>query len=194
MKKIISLSPKSPAVTRTVPPEVINHFIAKIESLQDSIKAVLQAEYVANLDAKAQMEMQRAKNLIEHSEEIHSRPRKEWIKSNKNKLQSLEVEEPQKKQAPGLHRMSRKKRRRLAAQAVFDAHHDGENESIPEPKEKKKKKKKSESSSEFDKETSALKMSSEVIGGTYHFRGYDPDKKLGKKKGSKKFKSRSKYK
>ena len=120
-----------------------------------------------------------SKNLIEHSEEIHSRPRKEWIKSNKNKLQSLEVEEPQKKQAPGLHRMSRKKRRRLAAQAVFDAHHDGENESIPEPKmkkdkhismdpfdEPKEKKKKSESSSEFDKETSALKMSSEVIGGT----------------------------
>ena len=72
MKKIISLSPKSPAVTRTVPPEVINHFIAKIESLQDSIKAVLQAEYVANLDAKAQMEMQRAQVCDTYACNFHS--------------------------------------------------------------------------------------------------------------------------
>ena len=70
MKKIISLSPKSPAVTRTVPPEVINHFVKKIESLGESIKAVLQAEYVANLDAKAEMEAQRVQVsllLIEHN-------------------------------------------------------------------------------------------------------------------------------
>lgn len=60
MKKIISLSPNSPAVTRTVPPEVVNHFVKKIETLQESIKAVLQAEYVARLDSRAQMEAQRA--------------------------------------------------------------------------------------------------------------------------------------
>jgi len=60
MKKVISLSPKSPAVTRTIPPDVVQHFMKKIEGLEDSVKSVLQAEYVAKMDARAQMEIQRA--------------------------------------------------------------------------------------------------------------------------------------
>jgi len=60
MKKVISLSPKSPAVTRTIPPDVVQHFMKKIEDLEDSVKSVLQAEYVAKMDARAQMEIQRA--------------------------------------------------------------------------------------------------------------------------------------
>jgi len=60
MKKVISLSPKSPAVTRTIPPDVVQHFMKKIEDLEDSVKTVLQAEYVAKMDARAQMEIQRA--------------------------------------------------------------------------------------------------------------------------------------
>ena len=67
MKKIISLSPQSPAVTRTIPPDVIGHFMKKIETLQESINVVLEAEYVARLDAKTQMELKKAqvsKNLF----------------------------------------------------------------------------------------------------------------------------------
>uniref|UniRef100_A0A7S2LTE3 RNA helicase n=1 Tax=Leptocylindrus danicus TaxID=163516 RepID=A0A7S2LTE3_9STRA len=226
MKKIISLSPQSPAVTRTIPPDVIGHFMKKIETLQESINVVLEAEYVARLDAKTQMELKKAQNMIEHADEIAARPRKEWIKSNKEKIaDAADRTEEAVSKVPGMHRMTRKKRRRMEAKAVFSHFNNNDDDEAPPlpkprkvkepmhdpfaddlPKKKKKKEKKSSiEKSEFSAEPNeqreraepplgSKKMKEEIIGGTYHFRGYDPDKKLGKKKGTKKFKSRAKYK
>jgi ATP-dependent RNA helicase DDX27 len=102
--------------SRTIPPAVVAHFVAKIESLEPHVEEVLQAEAVARLDRLAEMEAMRAKNIIEHSKDIMSRPQREWFASNKQK-QSLKEATAEKQKmiaenaGTGTHRMTRKKRR-----------------------------------------------------------------------------------
>ena len=102
--------------SRTIPPAVVAHFVAKIISLEPHIEEVRAAEVVAKMDRIAEMEMMRAKNIIEHSDEIKSRPQRTWFASSKEKLSTKEVAaEKQRiiaeKVGTGLHRMTRKKRR-----------------------------------------------------------------------------------
>lgn len=102
--------------SRTIPPAVVAHFVAKIASLEPHIKEVLTAEAVARMDRIAEMEMTRAKNIIEHSDEIKSRPKKEWFASEKQKVSAKEAAAEkqrmiEEKVGKGKHRMTRKKRR-----------------------------------------------------------------------------------
>lgn len=102
--------------SRTIPPAVVAHFVAKIKSLEPHVEEVLQAEAVARLDRLAEMEAMRAKNIIEHSDDIKSRPQREWFASNKQKQSAkMAAAEKQKmiaeKAGTGTHRMTRKKRR-----------------------------------------------------------------------------------
>ena len=102
--------------SRTIPAAVVSHFVAKINSLEDNIKEVLDAEAVARLDRITEMEMMRAQNIIEHSDEIKSRPQKEWFATSKQKISIKEKTAERKRRleeqtGTGTHRMSRKKRR-----------------------------------------------------------------------------------
>ena len=102
--------------SRTIPPAVVAHFVAKIKSLEPHVEEVLQAEAVARLDRLAEMEAMRAKNIIAHSDDIKSRPKREWFASNTQKQSTkLASAEKQKmiaeKAGTGTHRMTRKKRR-----------------------------------------------------------------------------------
>lgn len=102
--------------SRTVPPAVVMHFAAKITSLQPHINEVLEAEAVARMDRIAEMEAMKAQNLIEHWDEIKSRPQREWFASTKQKESSKEAAKKkqeliEEKVGTGLHRMTRKKRR-----------------------------------------------------------------------------------
>lgn len=102
--------------SRTVPSTVVSHFTAKILSLKPHVNEVLAAEAVARMDRIAEMEAMKAQNIIQHWDEIKSRPQKEWFASSKEKLSTKEavankqqlIEE---KVGTGMHRMSRKKRR-----------------------------------------------------------------------------------
>ena len=112
--------------SRTIPPAVVAHFVAKIISLEPHIEEVLAAEAVARMDRIAEMEAIRAKNIIEHSHEIKSRPQREWFASTKQKLSAKEAAaEKQRmiaeKVGRGKHRMTRKKRR--AREAKEEAFH-----------------------------------------------------------------------
>jgi ATP-dependent RNA helicase DDX27 len=255
--------------SRTIPPAVVTHFVEKIQSLEPHIDEVLQAEAVAKMDRLAEMEAVRAQNIIEHSDEIQSRPQREWFASKKEKeLTKQTTAERQKlaeeKAGTGTHRMTRKKRRaREALKAVNappdtssnrdDADEDGppaaRHEQPPKVniKVEARKKKKSEAAKEHEaagrsvhdldeaqraaqkkrkagsssssshaagdgslfaedrmnyaskkksKDGSSSKSSgdSAVAKSGYQFQGYDPDRKLGKKRGNKAFKSKSKYK
>ena len=110
--------------SRTIPHAVIAHFVAKINSLEQHIKEVMDAEAVARLDRITEMEVMRAKNLIENSDEIKKRPKKEWFASNKQKLSVKEATAERKRQmeekvGTGKHRMTRKKRRAQEARAML---------------------------------------------------------------------------
>lgn len=249
--------------SRTVPPAVVSHYAAKIVSLEDRIKEVLVAEKIAKLDRIAEMEVVRAENIIKHSEEIKSRPPREWLSSGmtKEKQEEEESKKAQQKQelkastSTGNHRMTRKKRRAreareallsLKAQANEGVGADIENgclsannKAITErsvkvfAKAQKKSKKEGEewnnkrsiydddvSGEEsnrkrkkpkgilgrdtsgdgglFDDEkiTISKKDGEKAVPSSYHFRGYDPNKKFGKggKKGHNTFKSKKRFK
>jgi ATP-dependent RNA helicase DDX27 len=111
--------------SRTIPPPVIAHFVAKINSLENHVKDVLDAEAVSRMDRIAEMEAMRARNIIEHNTEIKNRPQKEWFASNKQRLSTKEAAAEKKrlideKAYTSTHRMSRKKRRAQEAHAAME--------------------------------------------------------------------------
>ena len=111
--------------SRTIPPPVIAHFVAKINSLEQHVKDVLDAEAVSRMDRIAEMEAMRAKNIIEHSAEIKQRPQKEWFASNQQRMSAKEAAAEKKrmieeKAFTSTHRMSRKKRRAQEAHAAME--------------------------------------------------------------------------
>lgn len=110
--------------SRTVPAPVVAHFVAKINSLEQHVKEVMDAEAVARLDRITEMEAMRAQNVIEHSKSIKSRPQKEWFSTAKEKI-SLKEKTAERnrlikeKVGTGTHRMTRKKRRAQEAREMF---------------------------------------------------------------------------
>ena len=111
--------------SRTIPPAVISHFVAKINSLERIINEVMDAEKVARLDRIAEMEAVRVKNIIEHSDSIKSRPQKEWFATPKERM-SVKAATAERKRimeekiGTGKHRMTRKKRRAQEAREMFN--------------------------------------------------------------------------
>ncbi|KAL7531356.1 hypothetical protein ACHAWF_003821 [Thalassiosira exigua] len=110
--------------SRTIPQAVVAHFVAKINSLEPSVKEVMDAEAVARLDRITEMEAIRAKNIIEHSEEIEKRPKREWFASAKQKISVKQASAERKrlmeeKVGTGKHRMTRKKRRAQEAREML---------------------------------------------------------------------------
>ena len=130
--------------SRTIPPAVIAHFVAKINLLEEHIKEVLDAEAVARLDRITEMEMMRAKNIIENSEDIKKRPKKEWFASAKQKLSVKEATAERKrlqeeKVGTGKHRMTRKKRRAQEAREMLREAQEEEEERVEQTGKKSKK-------------------------------------------------------
>jgi len=119
--------------SRSIPAPVIAHFVMKIKSLEQHIEEVLQAEAVARMDRLAEMEVRRAQNIIEHSDEIKSRPQRQWFASEKDKKSAKEAAREKAKMiaekvGTGTHRMSRKKRRiRDAREYFMNADDDDDN-------------------------------------------------------------------
>jgi ATP-dependent RNA helicase DDX27 len=115
--------------SRSIPAAVIAHFVQKIYSLEEHVEEVLQAEAVARMDRLVDMEAARAQNIIEHADEIKSRPQRQWFASEKDKRLTKEAASEKarlirEKVGTGTHRMTRKKRRAREAREFFE-HVDG---------------------------------------------------------------------
>lgn len=125
--------------SRSIPSAVISHFVAKIESLEPHVEEVKQAEAVAKMDRLAEMEANKAQNIIEHAHEIKNRPKREWFASEaqKQKTKEAAVEKARmiaEKVGTGTHRMTRKKRRaREAVMALESMQEDEGGESSGRP-------------------------------------------------------------
>lgn len=123
---------------------MIAHFVAKINSLENHVKDVLDAEAVARMDRIAEMEAMRAKNIIEHQEDIKNRPQKEWFASTKQRMSTKEAAAEKKrlieeKAFTSTHRMSRKKRRAQEAHAAMEEARQEAREAVEESGRKSKK-------------------------------------------------------
>merc|ERR1712166_408246 len=124
--------------SRSIPAAVIAHFVKKIRSLEEHIEEVLQAEVVARMDRLAEMEVMRAQNIIEHSDEIKSRPQRQWFASEREKKITKEAATEKANRikemvGTGMHRMTRKKRRAREAKEMFESGGDEEDEMTEAP-------------------------------------------------------------
>lgn len=70
---------------RTVPSEIISEWTSKIDELRDEVTAVLREEKELKQLQKAEMELKKGENLIEHQDEIYSRPARTWFQNQKEK-------------------------------------------------------------------------------------------------------------
>ena len=95
MLKLIIKKASDVVVSRTVQRSTIDRYIDIITELEDSIHDVLQQEYEEKEQRLAEMEMNKAQNMILHKNQIHSKPAKTWIMNEKMKYDI-------KKQAPRL--------------------------------------------------------------------------------------------
>lgn len=76
---------------RVVPPDAIATMRAKIEELQVEVDAVTEEEMVERSLRIASMEQDKARNMLEHEDEIMSRPRKTWFQSKEEKRAAREA-------------------------------------------------------------------------------------------------------
>lgn len=129
--------------SRTIPQAVVAHFVDKIKSLESHVEEVIQAEAVAKLDRIAEMEAIKAQNIIEHADEIKSRPRREWFASNTQK-ESIKAAAAERaasiaaKVGTGTHRMNRKKKRVREAKETLLRHQEEMNQAEARSGERKK--------------------------------------------------------
>ena len=121
---------------RAIPPDVVAAYRAKIEAMEDDVAHVLKAETDEKSMRLAETQLARAENMLEHEDEIAARPARSWVLTGKEKeavrtASAARVrgeEDPKKaakddesaraprpKAADKGHRLTRVKRRRLAA-------------------------------------------------------------------------------
>lgn len=77
-------------VSRQVPMEETDRWLKKIRDLEDEIEEVLQEEKDERLLSITERDLKRGENLINHEDEIKSRPRRTWFESEKDKMAERE--------------------------------------------------------------------------------------------------------
>jgi ATP-dependent RNA helicase DDX27 len=70
---------------RQVAPAAIAKWRTKIEGMEDDVRAVQQEEREERALRKAEMEANKAQNMMDHEAEIYSRPKREWFQSTRDK-------------------------------------------------------------------------------------------------------------
>ena len=71
---------------RTLSPEQFAQWGPKLEEFNDEVAAFLKEEKEEKAIRQAQMELKKGENMIEHEQEIFSRPARTWFQSEKGKL------------------------------------------------------------------------------------------------------------
>lgn len=85
--KAIAKRAKGKLSARVVPPTVIGKWRAWIDSLEPAVKTVLKEEKQEKEMRMAEMELNKANNVLKHSEEIYARPARTWFQSTSEKLE-----------------------------------------------------------------------------------------------------------
>lgn len=70
---------------RVLPAGDVDAWLAKIEALDSEVRQVYDEEAQERFIRKAEMEAQKASNMIEHEQEIYARPARTWFQTEKEK-------------------------------------------------------------------------------------------------------------
>lgn len=85
MLKEVVKKAKIPAKSRVIPPDVVVHYRDQIQKLATEIKSILKEEKEEKELRVSEMEVNKARNMLEHEREIYSRPPRTWIQPNARK-------------------------------------------------------------------------------------------------------------
>ncbi|KZT74641.1 DEAD-domain-containing protein [Daedalea quercina L-15889] len=80
---------------RQVPAEAVSKWAAKLDALKKEIAEILQEEKEEKQLRQAEMELKKGQNMIEHEEEIYSRPARTWFQSEKEKAKAQALSKQQ---------------------------------------------------------------------------------------------------
>ncbi|KAK3716115.1 hypothetical protein QZH41_019654, partial [Actinostola sp. cb2023] len=84
LKEVVKNS-RTQVKSRMIPIEVIEKYTAKIKALDADIKDILKQEGEEKEMRISEMEMNKAKNLLDHEKEIFSRPARVWFQDKEQK-------------------------------------------------------------------------------------------------------------
>ncbi|KAG0268989.1 nucleolar DEAD-box protein required for synthesis of 60S ribosomal subunit [Actinomortierella ambigua] len=238
LKMAIKNADKKLVKHRVIPQDVITRYRERVEQMTEQVKEVMSEEKEEKALRQAEMEMRKSHNMLQHEDEIYSRPAKTWFQTDAEKKSAAAsgkaaLNDPKSNKrkavddAPKRDRfagMSRAKRRRLQLSAEDEKDIKSHGASIkaakratrptkitmaapekkagkPQDQQKKKKKKDVDFSSDLADGSKRGAASAKKLSFTSKSNGRDKKSdrkdrgnKLGKKKGNKAFKSKSKHK
>ncbi|KAG6335274.1 hypothetical protein ID866_3803 [Astraeus odoratus] len=82
---------------RIVPADVLRKWSKQVEALKSEVSAVLQEEKEEKQLRRAEMELKKGQNMIEHEAEIFSRPARTWFQTEKEKARTAAATKTQSK-------------------------------------------------------------------------------------------------
>jgi ATP-dependent RNA helicase DDX27 len=88
LKTALKRSPASQVKHRLIPPEVVSSMITQLDELKGEVEEVMKEEREEKAMRTAEMELTKGSNMIEHRDEIMSRPKRTWFQSEKDKLEA----------------------------------------------------------------------------------------------------------
>ena len=88
LKAVLKRTPPEQVKHRLVPPEVVQQLGETVDKLRPEIELVLSEEKEERALRQAEMQVQKGENLIQHQDEIYSRPARTWFQSEKDKAAS----------------------------------------------------------------------------------------------------------
>jgi ATP-dependent RNA helicase DDX27 len=74
---------------RVVPADIFPKWVKRVEALRDEVATILQEEKEEKQIRQAEMELKKGQNMIEHQDEIFSRPARTWFQSEKEKAKAV---------------------------------------------------------------------------------------------------------
>ena len=75
-----------PLLHRIVPKDTVEEWQDRIDSCEKDIKGILEEERMEREFRKAEMELRKSTNMIDHADEILARPRRSWFQSKAEKM------------------------------------------------------------------------------------------------------------
>lgn len=137
LKTVLKRSPAAQIRHRLVPSETVSDMASRLATLKKEVEEVLKEEKEEKMLRQAEMQVTKGENLINHHDEIMSRPKRTWFvdaqeKTNQKNLAKLEYEAKMEtgkgKKRDKYAGLSRKKKRSKMAREEMEA--DGDRSAI----------------------------------------------------------------
>ncbi|KAJ2549618.1 nucleolar DEAD-box protein required for synthesis of 60S ribosomal subunit [Coemansia sp. RSA 1933] len=91
LKLAVKNSPKDRIKQRVVPLDTLNRFRAKVDSLADQVKEIMDQMREERVMKDAEMQVAKASNLLEHKDEIIARPRRTWFQTTQERKKAKDA-------------------------------------------------------------------------------------------------------